>query len=265
MFDRALSLFVMRAQHVFNLRGLILASAFGALPLGLWAEELSFCSDPYPPYTIGSYGIPEGGLNVTLLYEVAALIDGLTVSVELMPWKRCQVEAQQGNLDGILPLFESEDRRSYLAFSDDVFEETSVFWYLQSRFPDDVEWNGDLTRVSDLRLGMLNGGLIDATMEQAFEAGTGILRAPDLQALFLMLEHDRVDLIALDYAVGRYHLRELGKSDRFGVVEPPISSRPSRFGLSKATGADAYLGAFNDAIASLRAEGRIAAIMDGRD
>ena len=238
---------------------------WGLSPLELWAEELRFCFDPYPPYTIGTFGEPEGGINVTLLNEVIAQIDGLTASIELMPWKRCQVEAQQGNLDGILPLFESEDRRSYLAFSDDTFEQTSVFWFLGSRFPGGVEWSGDPSRISELRLGMLNGGVINARMEQAFEAEKGISRATDVQALFLMLEHDRVDLVALDFAVGRYHLREQGKFDRFDTLDPPISSRPSRFGLSKVTGADAHLEAFNAAIAALRAEGRISAILSGRD
>jgi polar amino acid transport system substrate-binding protein len=207
--------------------------------------------------------VPEGGFKVTLLDEVMDRIEGVTATVDLMPWKRCQLEVREGNLDGILPLFPSEERSAYLVFSSPTFDQASGFWYARDRHPSGIEWNGNSDSLANLRLGMLNGSIIDAEMERAFRSQGEILRAADVPALFLMLEYDRVDLIAIDMAVGRYHVERMAASGSFAAVDPPISSQASVFGLSRVTGADAYLDAFNAAIAALQAEGRIAAILEG--
>lgn len=234
-----------------------------ALPASVGAQNLEFCYDPYPPYSLGTEGPSEGGLKVKLLQEVVARIDGITASVSIMPWARCQAEVANGNLDGILPLFPNAERAEYMVFSDDTFSEASVFWYSRERFPDGLTWSGHYQDFDGMSLGLLNGSYIEDGLEPAFSQTQEILRAPNIPALFLMIEHGRVDLIATDAAVGRYNAQATGDPERFARVERPIAERASRFGLSKVTGAAAHLGAFNAAIAELHAEGRIDEILNG--
>ena len=66
------------------------------------AENLSFCYDPYPPYTLGEEGPATGGMKVALLDAVMAQIDGVSATVTLLPWKRCQAVVRSGEMDGIL-------------------------------------------------------------------------------------------------------------------------------------------------------------------
>ncbi len=236
---------------------------FFLVPTQALPETLTFCYDPYPPYTLGDQGAPEGGFKVKLLAEITDQIDGLTAEITLLPRGRCQDEVRAGRIDGILPLFPNEDRESYMVFSNDTFIEESVFWYDRQRFLDGIEWSGNYDEISILRLGMLQGDFIDVGMQAAFSANSPIVRIQDVDGLFLMLEFGRVDLVAIDFAVGRYHARRIGEDERFARIERPISAKASRFGLSRTTGAANYLEAFNSAITSLQNSGRLAEILNG--
>ncbi len=227
--------------------------------------HLTFCYDPYPPYTLGAEGEPEGGLKVKLLRAVVNQIDGLTADVVLLPWKRCQAEARNGAVDGILPLFKNDERETYLTFTHRTFEQTSNFWYSRDRFPDGLAWNGKLGDLSHLRLGMVGGSVIDEDMEKAFAQNYEITRARDANALMQILLKDRVDLVALDGAVGRYTVHKNGWHEQIASLHEPISSKFSYFGLSKKGGADSHLGAFNDAIEELETAGAIEEILLSTD
>ena len=228
------------------------------------ANGLRFCYDPYPPYTLGVVGNAQGGLKAKLLEEVVARIEGVTATVELLPWRRCQEEARVGRMDGILPAFPSGERAKYLAFTDATFNQSSVFWYDKKRFSGGLSWAGPGDNgLSTMKLGMLNGSILDAAMETAFESRQGIARASDVESLFRMLEHGRIDLVAIDAAVGRHHVKQEGLSGRVVSVSTPISIRTSHFGLSKTNGSDRYLNAFNKALSELRAAGRLEAILHG--
>ena len=232
------------------------------IPTSAWAETtLTFCYDPYPPFTIGTEGAPSGGLKVRLLEAVVAEIDRLSANVILLPWKRCQAQAKAGEVDGILPLFANPERETYLAFTDGTFEETSQFWFSHAAFPQGLDWDGGFDSLAHLSLGMLNGSFINQQMEAAFSTRGDILHARDVQSLLELLLENRVDLVATDSIVARHILLQRGWQNQIGAIERPIDRRKSRFGLSRITGADRYLARFNAAIAQLEQQGRINAIL----
>jgi polar amino acid transport system substrate-binding protein len=240
------------------MRQISLAVLFALSPFLAAADtKLTFCYDPYPPYTFGAEGVADGGLKVALLDAVVDQIEGLTAEVILLPWKRCQAQARSGEVDGILPLFESAERESYLAFTDATFLQTSQFFYRQDQFPGGLEWTGELAEIANLRLGMVSGSILDTTMEEAFSDNNDILRARDADGLLKLLAKKRVDLIAIDTAVGRHTIERGGWRGQFAAVERPISSRTAHFGLAKASGTDRYVDAFNRAIATLAQSGHI--------
>ena len=227
-------------------------------------EHLSFCYDPYPPYTLGEEGETRKGLKVRLLEEVVAQIPGVTASVTLMPWQRCQLQTRSGKFDGILPLFPNAERGEYLDFTDNAFEQRSAFWYSRAKFPDGLSWDGTYDEISSMRLGMLLGSHIDGEMEAAFDRQGNLTRAESVASLFLMLQHDRIDLIAIDSLVAQHTIAERATAGLFAEVVPPLRFRFSQFGLSKVTGANSHLSAFNAAISSLRTNGRIKEIQNGQ-
>ncbi len=218
---------------------------------------LKFCYDPYPPYTLGTAGTPDGGLKVNLLEAVVDQINGLDASVTLMPWKRCQVEARLGNVDGILPLFKNDERSEYLEFSIGTFPQLSTFWYNVEKHPNGIEWSGKFEDISHLKLGMLNGGHINEDMETEFERKSGIQRARDMDILVALLQKQRVDLIAIDDNVGRFVIEQKKLSYTLVPVKVPISMRQSFFGFSKVSGANKYRNQFDEVIKRLEQDGTI--------
>ena len=108
-------------------RRFALLGVLSLFPCVAAAADLKFCYDPYPPYTLGTSGEPSGGLKLRVLNEVINRIDGVTASVVLLPWFRCQEAVKSGEIDGILPLFQNEERAEYMAFTDDVFLEQLCF------------------------------------------------------------------------------------------------------------------------------------------
>jgi len=227
----------------------------------LRAETLRFCYDPYPPYTLGTEGIAEGGLKVALLDAVMDRIEGVSATVTLLPWKRCQCQTRAGSFDGILPLFKNAEREEYLAFSQAAFDEKSVLWHRSGQFDGTFEWTGEYEPFMSLRLGMLVGSYIDADMEAAFESNGGITRTRDVSSLMELLIKGRVDLVATDAEVGQYVLVTNGWQDAARFFKRPINSQESYFGLSKASGASKHIDAFDAAIGLLKDEGFIAQLM----
>ena len=224
------------------------------------STHLTFCYDPYPPYTLGTEGAPTGGIKVELLEAVVARIDSVSADIVLMPWKRCQEEVRRGSVDGILPLFSNTDRAAYMAFTDPVFSQSSALWYSADAHPEIATWTGNYAEVSHLRLGMLNGSYIDAEMETAFSSQRPIVRANSVGSLFRMLQFDRIDTLALDERVAAYFVAQNDLRDVFVPMPVMIAPRPTFLGLSMASGADVHLNAFNQALAELQAEGRIETI-----
>jgi len=146
-----------------------------------------------------------------------------------------------------------------MEFTDGTFDEQSVV----DQFENGFSWSGDFSEISHLRLGMLTGSYVDDEMESAFENQLGITRVRDAETLMELLVRGRVDLVATDSAVGRYILEENGWQSRVQRLDKPIASRTSHFGLSKASGALRYLNDFDEAIASMHADGVIDALLTG--
>lgn len=77
------------------------------------AAPLKFCFEDVPqrPWTM-----PAGtGLNFELLNRVEKLLSENFVYIS-MPWKRCQEEVRRGELDGLIGVADSAERRLYAVF-----------------------------------------------------------------------------------------------------------------------------------------------------
>lgn len=240
---------------------LLVACLFCMPLMSLADRHYSFCYDPYPPFTLGQSGTPEGGLKVELLSVIFDRLDGVSADVTLLPWKQCQFQARVGQFDGILPLFKNDERSEYLLFSDSVFDQLSVFWVRASDYPDGLEWN-NFSELSDLKLGMLIGAFIHRDMEAQFEQSKGIHRGKDVKNLFQLLLHKRVDIVAIDKDVGQYMLDQEGLSDQIHMVGKPIDLKESFIGLSKASDVTALLDDINAVILAIKQDGTLNALRE---
>ena len=235
------------------------------MPIVVSAKNtFTFCYDPYPPYTLGQTGTPTGGLKVQLIDAVFNKMDGVQVEVVLLPWKQCQLQTKLGNIDGILPLFKNDERSQYMLFSDSVFDQTSVFWYKKSKYPNGITWH-HFSDLADLKLGMVIGSFIDQEMETMFETNRGIHRGKSVENLFEVLLKERVDLIAIDQGVGKYVRQQNNWQDDIAMVHKPIGLQESYIGLSKKSEVSTLLDNINKIIAKLHKNGTIKQIRNSTD
>ncbi|OHX10366.1 substrate-binding periplasmic protein [Chromobacterium sphagni] len=225
-------------------------------------RTLAMCYDKYPPYAIGEFGaVTESGIKVRLLQEIAKQL-GLVVVVRILPWGRCQAEAKEGRLDGILPLYKTPEREQYLEFSAPVMKQYNCFLYKKSAFHGDVDWK-NYDKLKKHRLGMEIGSVVDKAMEAAFASSHPIERAADSVALIKMIDSGRIDLATIDSNVGRYLVDQQGVGETIGVSNVPIGQLSyASFGLSKASGAARWIPEFNKAIEKMRASGQLEKIVN---
>lgn len=96
---------------------------------------------------------------------------------------------------------------------------------------------------------MVNSSVIQPRLEAGFSVRNRIIRGGDAAGLVQMLLFGQLDLAAIGDAAGRCHNVDLnGWQDRIATAGTAISSRTWHFGLSRASGAEAYLEDFDGAL-----------------
>ena len=173
--------------------------------------QLTFCYDPYPPYTLDE----KTGIKVAIVQRVMQEAGLPPATVLILPWARCQLEVEMGRVDGILPLYKTPQRETYMVFTVPVMPQTAVFVYQKKQYPNGFPAWKSYEEIMHLRLGMVRGGAIDERMETLFaSAGTISRTVPD--NLLNMLAADRLDLVAMHRLVADYEIGKLGLGDRLG-------------------------------------------------
>jgi polar amino acid transport system substrate-binding protein len=90
-----------------------LTLSLGALCASADSAPLKFCYEDVPQHP---WTMPDGtGLNFELLHRVEKSL-GEEFTFHSMPWKRCQEEVRNGEMDGIIGAAENTERRRYLRF-----------------------------------------------------------------------------------------------------------------------------------------------------
>jgi polar amino acid transport system substrate-binding protein len=147
---------------------LILATLLGFFSALTFAAPLKFCFEDVPqrPWTM-----PDGsGLNFELLHRVEKLVGESFVFLP-MPWKRCQEEVRNGELDGIIGAADSAERRSYAIFpiaaSGAVDTSTSIYedqFNVYQRAGSVAAWNGKELISSNRPVAVQSGYAVVAAM-----------------------------------------------------------------------------------------------------
>ena len=101
-------------MHTFGkIATLLLSVCLCAICTSPCAAPLKFCYEDVPQHP---WTMPDGtGLNFELLNRVEKAL-GESFVYQPMPWKRCQEEVRDGEMDGIIGAADNAERRKYLMF-----------------------------------------------------------------------------------------------------------------------------------------------------
>jgi polar amino acid transport system substrate-binding protein len=169
-------------------------------------DEVFMVNAPYPPYSIGDYGTPKGGVAVELTEEIFRRI-GTDVRIELYPWKRVLKMVKHGRADGITMLVRNAERERFLVFTEPLFQAREVFYFKPSHLGD-FRWKnfGDL---KGLRIGLVSDYAYSPDfMTYVRESGLDVEYAASDRINFRKLHAERLDLCLCNEAIGSLLMRE---------------------------------------------------------
>ena len=226
-------------------------------------RQVTFVSDPWPPFTIGKEGgQAQGGISIELCRAIFSRLDSKFIS-QLFPWKRTLMYLKTGEADLTFPLVRNKERSTYLAFTDVVMNDKSRVWFLTERSGGPIEWK----TVADLKpytIGIVSGYTHDEIFVQAIKKG--ILkteRCLSYEEGIKKLLHSRMDILlgseSVIYSFIKAHPEWKGKIK----FTPNFSGQHAyRIGISKKSHLVALLPKINRLIREMKTDGTIDQILN---
>jgi polar amino acid transport system substrate-binding protein len=219
------------------------------------AETITLSSTNYPPY----YGpdLPRGGIITVITTEAFKRV-GYKVEINYRPWARTLKEVKDGKSHGIVGVWYSRERATFLAYSKPLYSNI-VGFYARNDHLVDVH---DLTQLK-ARVGIVRGYVNPAAFEAAH---LDVEEATDDQENLLKLAAGRVDLVLIDKGLAAYLLNDklLKLRNQLSWLEPRVETLPLYVAMSKKSpGWQKRLKDFNSGLEQLRKDGTLAQLQHG--
>jgi polar amino acid transport system substrate-binding protein len=214
-----------------------------------------------PPF---SFRDPEhAGQIKGVSVDIARLILG-KMNCELtlveMPWARALLSLQSGDIDIVSGAYNTADRREYAHFSTQANYSPNILYIREA--DKDIWHLNSLEEIipTTFRLGVQ----INVTYSHEYDA---LRTRPEFEAhlhenssrnaLWHMLNLNRVDGVIADKFTGAIELKKLGMIDKIIATPLIISNAPSYFAFSKKTTQLEFVAAFDEIFSRLQTDGEI--------
>jgi polar amino acid transport system substrate-binding protein len=242
-------------------------AALLTLPLRAGAAEpceLSVGWEPYAPYTYADDKGEVTGADIDMIKAIAQEV-GCSVELVELPWARILKEVENGTLDVSTSTSWTQDRSAWAWFSE-PYRETEIAIYVRrgeaQRFA--VDSLADIPE-QRLRLGVIVDyfyGKELAELASDPDYAAWIDGAPDYATNIRKLTNGRIDgFLVEDVGVMRAELERLEAIDLVERYPLRIPGQKLRFMFSRRTVDPAIVEQVDAAVARMRADGRLDAIM----
>jgi polar amino acid transport system substrate-binding protein len=228
------------------------AGAGSELPL-VQEGTLTVCSDiPYPPFEFEEGG-EYTGFDIDLITEISSEM-GLEVAIQDVGFDALQsgVTLAAGQCDlGASAMTITEDRKKNIAFSDPYYDS------LQSLL---VPKDSDIKAVGDLsgkKVGVQQGTTGEAYTRENAPEDAEIVAFPSDAEMYQAIQAGQVDALLQDLPVNIGHTED----GKFTIVEEYKTDESYGFAAKK-EGSEALISAVNDALSTLRDNGKYQEIYD---
>lgn len=207
----------------------------------------------------------ENGKQTGLLVEVineAFKRAGYPVEIAIMPWARCLAEVKAGRIDGIFSVYQTRERQEFLTYADEVLITQVQAFFV--RKDSAITFDGDLNKLSELRIGIINqtsyGPRLDAALEK------GVFKKVDVgnnvSASIKKLLVDRVDVIPSYRHVVLDSARTMGLAGAIRELSPAIEAIPSYLAFTNKKEFAKVIAAYNQALRAMKKDGAYEAIFN---
>jgi polar amino acid transport system substrate-binding protein len=182
---------------------------------------------------------------------------GRQVDIVLLPLARALTEARSGEIGGVFSLFRTPERETYLLYTSEPLALESQSFFVRKGSA--LSFDGDLKRLKDANLGVVNGASHGRSLDDALAAGSfsHVERVTTLSSLIKMLAAGRVDLITSSRDSVWQAADILGQREQIAELSPQVDTVPSYVTLTP-TGDHAALAIdFSAALRAMKEDGTV--------
>lgn len=194
------------------------------------------------------------GLLVDVINEVFRRT-GYSVEIAIMPWARCLAEVKAGRIDGIFSVYQTRERQEFLTYAEEVLITQVQAFFV--RKDSAISFDGDLGKLSELRLGIINqtsyGPRLDAALEKGVFKKVDV--ANNVSASINKLLLDRVDVIPSYRHVALDSARTMGAAGLVKELTPAIEAIPSYLAFTNKKDYAKVIAAYNQALRAMKKDG----------
>lgn len=228
----------------------------------LFPPSLSCAADPVlissgnPNYPPSSWA--ENKQIVGVAAELTKLIFnelGIKVKSQTFgPWKRVQVNAQNGSIDIITTIYKNPEREAYLVYPKySYMDDKNVVWVQKGKTFPFKKWEDLIGRRGGSVLGDSYGKAFDAFMKERLT----IEKVKSAELNFLKLESGRIDYFPYGQYSGIIAAKRFGYEFKVEYLETPLLSERLYIAISKKSKFRKYLPQLEEGIKNLKANGTI--------
>ena len=242
---------------VLSLQLLVLQLLLAAVACAEQPRPLMLIGPPWPPYLDPRN--PGQGLATEIVLASLAAGGFPHSQIHLRPWRRVLLEAGQGQVDGLIGLWHSEERESKFLFSEPYLASPIVLV-----LPKETELiPGSFQELEGLRLAYRKGASFGAT----FDDSDRLDKYPVGGTLSMarMVARGRMDAGLEDGLVLEQLMQHHPDLKALlHLVKPPLLKQPLHFAAPvERPGAGQLVEAFNRGLKRIRADGRYKALLEG--
>lgn len=224
----------------------------------LVACQLTVSWEPWEPYQFRDKQGQIAGLDIELIGAVADQM-GCQIDYVQRPWSRTLREIQDGSVDLSAGASINEERKAYAYFSLPVRDEVVVLLMRKGQISQYQLNSLDDIAAQRVRLGVTRGYYHGPDYQRLMEDesfSSLVQEATGAEKNLQKLHAGRVDAVLIDPVVAKYTAQEMGLEDEFAPYPLNVLKENVYFMLSQASMDEAMVSRINQALETLRSNGK---------
>ncbi|NMM39976.1 substrate-binding periplasmic protein [Pseudoalteromonas arctica] len=193
------------------------------------------------------------GLGADIVGEICLRL-GCQIKIDILPFKRALKMVELGKADAFIGPYKSKVREQYMVYSEAAFYQDSLVFYVKNS--NEFQWYNNLETLKELSVGLTRGWNYGDDFEQ-YKSQLKVSEVGTMEASFLQLIHDRVDIIVTHPRAAQPVIKQLRLADQVKQLQPPLIINKGYFGFSKKRNLNDFITSFDKELNNMMANGEV--------
>ena len=193
------------------------------------------------------------GLGADIAGEICLRL-GCQIKIDILPFKRALKMIELGKADAFIGPYKSAIREQYMVYSEAAFYQDPLVFYVKNS--NEFQWHNNLETLKELSVGLTRGWNYGDDFEQ-YKSQLEVSEVGTVEASFLQLIHDRVDIIVTHPWAAQLVIKQLSLANQVKQLQPPLIVNKGYFGFSKKRNLNEFITLFDKELNNMIANGEV--------